>query len=275
MKELYEKIYKKKFSFGKNWNQFLKKFSTQKLKLAETSLTNFTGLKTFKNKIFIDVGCGSGLFSLASIKLNAKKVISIDVDDDSIECAKFLRNKYNINSKKWVIKKGSVLDKNFLVSLPKADIVYSWGVLHHTGKMWKAMENVITIVKKRGLLYIAIYNDFKGFPSSKLWFEIKKFYSSSPIFLRKIMSFLFVFQILFFRLLRFQNPVRYVSNYGVSSFRGMSFYTDVKDWLGGYPYEFSTSEKVVDFYDGLNFGLVKKRIVDGTGCNEFLFFRFF
>jgi 2-polyprenyl-3-methyl-5-hydroxy-6-metoxy-1,4-benzoquinol methylase len=271
--ELYENIYEKQFSFGKNWEEFLKTFNLHKLESAKASLTDFTGLNSFKDKTFLDIGCGSGLFSLAANSLNAEKVISIDVDDNSIKCADFLRSKHNISPEKWIIKKGSILDEDFLRSLPKADIVYSWGVLHHTGKMWQAMENITKLLKEDGLLYIAIYNDFKGFPSSKTWHKIKKFYSNSPEFIRKIMNVLYAFQILSFRLLRFKNPIKYAKNYGTSSCRGMSFYTDVKDWLGGYPYEFSTAEKIIDFYDNLNFEARKKRAVNGTGCNEFLFVR--
>jgi 2-polyprenyl-6-hydroxyphenyl methylase/3-demethylubiquinone-9 3-methyltransferase len=271
--ELYEEVYERKFSFGKNWSDFLKKLNSKKIQLAKKSLLNFTKLENFKDKTFIDIGCGSGLFSLCAIQLGAKKVVSVDIDTNSLNCAKFLRKKFKINEKVWEIKKGSVLDKDFLNKLGKFDIVYSWGVLHHTGNMWQALKNIILLTKKESLLYIAIYNDFKGFPNSKNWVKIKKIYSSSPKFMRVIMEWLLILKTIVFRILRLKNPITYIKNYDKNSYRGMSFYNDIVDWLGGYPYEFASVNKIENFYKNLGFNLINLKKRDGTGCNEFIFYK--
>ena len=272
--ELYEDIYSKKFSFGKNWKNFLTKLNDEKIKLAEESLQKFMGVDRLNDKSFLDFGCGSGLFSLCALNLGAKKVVSVDIDDYSINCAKFLRDKFKISEDKWIIKKGSALDKKFIQLLGSFDIVYSWGVLHHTGNMWNALENIIIPTKKDGLLYIAIYNDFKGFPSSKTWNIIKKVYINSPNIIRFFFRIGLITQILFFRLIRLKNPIKYVKYYEKSSTsaRGMDFFRDVEDWLGGYPYEYASSENIVNFYENKkNFILINVDKKKGIGCNEFLF----
>ncbi len=269
--ELYEDIYKKKFSFGKNWQFFLKKLDNKKIELAKKSLTDFTKLKNFKDKTFIDIGCGSGLFSLCACLLNAEKVISIDVDENSVSCAKYLRNKFKINPEIWEIKTGSALDSDFLKNQGEFDIVYSWGVLHHTGYMWKALENVIPLIAKDGSLYLAIYNEFKGFPNSKTWAKIKKFYSNHGKIIRKIIEMGYISYYILGLLAHGKNPIKYIKNYGQKGARGMSFYRDAVDWLGGYPYEFASTKEIIDFYGGKNFKLITLKKAKREGCNQYLF----
>lgn len=262
---LYENMYKKRFSFGKNWKSFLKKVDKKRLDLAKESLIKFTKLKSFKNKSFIDIGCGSGLFSLSACLLNAKKVVSIDVDDESINCAKFLRSKFKISSTKWIIKKGSILDLNFIKKMGVFDLVYSWGVLHHTGNMGTALKNITYLNKKNSLLYLAIYNEFKGFPSSKTWYKIKKIYSKAPNFARFFLNYLFFLEIILSRLFRLKKRKDYKDS------RGMDQFHDIIDWLGGFPYEFASVEKIVNFFEKRNFYLINIKKNKGWGCNEFLF----
>ncbi len=271
MSELYEDIYTEKFSFGKNWAHYLKRLTKRKLQIAQQSIQHFTKLKTLTGKTFIDVGCGSGLFSLAAIMLGAKHVTSFDADINSVNCALYLRKKFKIPHTRWRIEHASAVNAQQLKKFKKADIVYSWGVLHHTGDMWKALDLVTTLVEKNGLLYIAIYNHYTRFPSSHTWLKIKKLYVNSPAPVKWLITFAYITQILLFRMLHFQNPISYVKNYERSSVRGMSFYNDVIDWLGGYPYEFASVKEITDFYEQRGYATKNIRAVNGTGCNEFLF----
>lgn len=270
-KELYEEIYKTRFSFGKNWRDYLKVLDEKKIETAKLSLIKFTELNNFKEKSFIDIGCGSGLFSLCACLLNAKKVVSVDVDEESVECAKFLRKKFNIDSKTWEIKKDSALETSFLDTLGKHDIVYSWGVLHHTGNMWKALEHICTLVKKEGLLFLAIYNDFNGFPSSKTWHKIKKFYSKQGNIIRKMIEMMYICYYIMGLIIYGKNPIKYIKKYDQQSERGMSFYRDSVDWLGGFPYEYASKKEIIDFYKKKGFKIIKLKETKREGCNEFLF----
>jgi 2-polyprenyl-3-methyl-5-hydroxy-6-metoxy-1,4-benzoquinol methylase len=268
-KELYEDIYQAlKFSFGKNWRDYLETLTKEKIQISKDWLARFTKLESFEGKTFIDIGSGSGLHSLAAYMLGAK-VISSDIDDNSINCVNYLRKMFDADPKRWTIIKGSALDRNFLRRLGKADIVYSWGVLHHTGDMRAALDNVASLVKKDGLLYIAIYNRYDGLLSSDFWLRVKRFYSKTNRLFQWIMVGLYYVMAVLVYVLRLQNPYKTIRNY--KSSRGMNFHHDVLDWLGGYPFEYAYRRDIIDFYRKKSFRLANILENNRTGCNEFLF----
>ncbi|MFX1384035.1 MAG: class I SAM-dependent methyltransferase [Promethearchaeota archaeon] len=254
------------FSFGKNWEKYLKKISKEKILEAIYSLKKFIG--DIKNKNILDVGCGSGIFSFAMYILGAKKIVSFDVDQYSVECTKSLRDKVK-SPEKWNILYGSILDKKFILKLEKFDIVYSWGVLHHTGKMWEAINNITSLVKDGGLLFISIYNKVR---ISYIWLRVKEFYNINPLLGKIFMNFItFILMHFISPIIRIKNPFRLLKDYIKA--RGMHPFVDIKDWLGGYPYEFATFEEVKNFFqfNHSDFLLIKYSKGIGTGINEFLF----
>lgn len=272
--QTYEKTYKNKnhFSFGQNWKDFLENLNNERIDQAKKSLTDFLGGPSkIKGKTFIDIGCGSGLFSLAAYLLGAKKVVSVDIDDSSIWCVKFLKKKYAQNDN-WSVIKGSALDKKFINSLGKFDIVYSWGVLHHTGNMYQAIDNVSSLLKPDGLFYLAIYNDFRikwQGGTSRFWLGIKKTYNSSTPFTKKIFLGIFIlYQFTALFLVARVNPFNYISNY--KNNRGMSWKHDLIDWLGGYPYEFALPDEIINFFGDKKFLCKKLSFRNGNACNEYL-----
>src|SRR5215216_2268672 len=159
-----------RFEFGKNWRRFLSTLTDEKIVVAEQSLQTFLNTDRLDGKTFLDVGSGSGLFSLAARRLGAK-VRSFDYDPNSVACTKELRRRYFPNDNSWWIEQGSVLDRELLSSLGEFDIVYSWGVLHHTGAMWEALGNIKRLVKSGGQLFVAIYNDLGNITDE--WRRIK------------------------------------------------------------------------------------------------------
>lgn len=271
--ELYEDIYKKNFSFGKNWTDFLEKFDDKKIEAAKKYLIEFLGWEEkIKWKTVIDFGSGSGLMSLGYVMAWAKKVTSIDIDDASIACTEFLRKKYNISEDVWEIKKWSVLDSPFIESLGKFDIVYSWWVIHHSGDMWKGLENITSLVIEKWQLYVAIYNESKILleGTSPFWVKMKRFYSSSKLF-RPFIKFFYTAYLITGLIAFWKNPISYIKNYRENALRGMDFFIDIEDWLGGYPYEYASYEKMVDFYTKKGFTFEKWTRVRSIACNEFLF----
>jgi 2-polyprenyl-6-hydroxyphenyl methylase/3-demethylubiquinone-9 3-methyltransferase len=262
------------FSFGINWQKFSMVIDDTKISRAKESLLNFIGGNDMLvNKTFLDVGCGSGLSSLVAFKCGAKKIVSIDVDENSVMTTVSLKRKSG-NPLNWIVKKGSILNKQFIKSLGKFDVIYSWGVLHHTGNMYKAFDNLKLLVHNRSILYIAIYNNNQGknallSGSSTFWLKIKSFYNSTNKFGKIICECAYYLWFVLGYLLTLRNPFKYINSY--SSLRGMDFMTDVRDWLGGYPYEYSTLEELINYFGSHDFLVRKvKDSSGGVGCHELL-----
>jgi len=267
----------KTFSFGQNWQIFLKSIDEERIRLAESSLTDFLELPDLRGRTFLDIGCGSGLFSLAAHQLGADRIVSFDLDPFSVECCRFLHRRAG-NPSNWEVLQGSILDRDFLAPLGRFDIVYAWGVLHHTGKMWEAVENSLGSVTSGGLCYIALYNKLLGRDGTtswihSFWLTVKRFYNSHPLVGGYILEPLAMLAYLTIVVAGGENPIVHVRNY--KSHRGMSWRTDATDWLGGYPYEFATVEEVFRFVRGKRreFDLLNLKVTSGRGLNWYLFER--
>ena len=259
-----------RFQFGHNWSKFLKSLDEERIDRAEESLKQMLNVESLRGRSFIDIGSGSGLFSLAARRLGAR-VHSFDYDPYSFASTAKLRRRYFPEDGEWKVEQGSVLDKAYLKSLGQFDIVYSWGVLHHTGSMWQAMENVVPLLKPGGTLFIAIYND-QG-KRSRRWRSIKKAYNKLPAKLRFLVlwpAFLQLWGRRLFKDVLTGRPFRSFREY--NALRGMSLWHDVVDWVGGYPFEVARPEEIFDFYYNRGFYLVRLTTQGGTlGCNEFVF----
>ena len=166
----------KSFSFGKNWENFLKYITDKRIETAKSSIIDFLGVNSLEGKSFLDIGCGSGLFSYAACVLGATRIVSFDADKFSVRNCKFLWKKAN-NPEEWKVHVGSILDVEFTSILGCFDIVYSWGVLHHTGHMWRAIINSANLVKNGGYFYFTIYNKVNGLRGSDFWLKIKRLYN--------------------------------------------------------------------------------------------------
>ena len=256
-----EMKFKKRFKFGENWRNYIKNINDDRIKKAENSLKNMLHQENLNGKFFLDIGSGSGLFSLAARNLGAS-VLSFDFDETSVWCTKELKKKFYPEDNDWKITQGSILDKEFLATLNKYDYVYSWGVLHHTGNMWEALNNVIKLVKFNGTLFISIYN--KQQFATKYWTFVKRTYVRYK-FLRPIW---FVIHFLY---PAFPSMVlRFLTNR--KDKRGMVWWNDLIDWIGGYPFETATPSEIFNFYKSKGFSLIGLNTVGGKlGCNEYVF----
>lgn len=262
-----------RFRFGKNWQRFLKSVNEERIEEARLRLVQFLE-PNLEGRSFLDIGSGSGLHSLAARRMGAR-VTSFDFDPESVEATTFLKSHYAPGDTDWRIDTGSALDTDYLAQLGQYDVVYSWGVLHHTGAMWDALENVKRLVKPDGQLYIAIYND-RG-ETSQLWLKRKQRYCSLPGILKPF-YFLYVYGP--HELKKLIKSVRkgkvseYIESWSAyKRSRGMTRLYDMIDWLGGLPYEFAKASTLRDFYEKDGFKLEKLIENPNTGCHELLFRR--
>lgn len=280
-----------KFPFGANWARFLSVLNDERIAAARNSLAKWLPPETVRDKRFLDAGCGSGLFSLAASQLGAS-VLSFDVDPQSVACAQELRRRYGSDDARWDIQGGSLLDGEFLAGLGEFDVVYSWGVVHHTGAMWDVVERLQQRVARGGLLWLAIYNDQGA--QSRVWMLIKRGYNRLPKWLRTpylltitagwalaaaVARFSATMAATALRLVTLRDPLLplltlYRDLFQSHGDRGMHWWYDRVDWIGGWPFEVATPEEVFRVLRDRGFELVElKTCGGGLGCNEFLFRR--
>ena len=267
----------RRFAFGANWAAFLASVDATRVAEAEASLALMLGAGALAGRRFLDIGCGSGLFSLAARRLGAT-VHSFDYDPASVACTCELKRRFLPDDPDWTVEEGSALDRAYLERLGSFDIVYSWGVLHHTGEMWRALELAAARVAPGGLLFIALYND-QG-RASAVWAAVKRAYCRGSRPTRALLLALGFCRLwgptLLADLLR-GRPLatwRMYGRGGGDKGRGMTPWRDVVDWVGGYPFEVARPDAVFDFLRRRGFALERLRTAGGGhACNEFVFRR--
>lgn len=262
-----------RFAFGENWAKFLETLDEDRVDASQRKLSQMLGVSSLVGARFLDAGSGSGLSSLSARRLGAT-VHSFDYDPKSVACTNELKRRYFPDDPQWTVEEGSVLDRAYLQTTGFFDVVYSWGVLHHTGQMWNAIENVSAQCKPDGVLFIAIYNNMGG--GSRLWTWVKRTYCRLPAILRIPFALAVTTPIQLWSI-----GVHVVQGKGNQYFnyiktykkqRGMSWWHDQIDWIGGYPYEDAKPEEVFLFLRDRGFSLVNMTTHGGhSGCNEFVF----
>lgn len=261
-----------RFAFGKNWQRFAGAIAEDEIETAETSLRTMLGVDRLTGRTFVDVGSGSGLFSLAAVRLGASRVYSFDYDVDSVACTSMLKERYAPKATSWQIEQGNVLDDAYVGRLGVFDVVYAWGVLHHTGDLWGAIDHATRLVRPGGSLFMAVYND-QGV-RSRLWRTVKRAYCQLPV----VRPFIASGSAVYFGtggvvadMLAGTNPfARYRRRTGR---RGMRFWPDLLDWVGGFPFEVAKPSAISDYCKVRGFALRRVVTTRGVGNNEFIFDR--
>lgn len=261
------------FQFGENWSSYAESITTDAIEEAEKGLLKLVSKEELQERRFIDIGCGSGLHALAAHRQGASHVYCVDIDKDSVETSKRVLDRFAPESHRKV-ENISVFDLS-TDTTGSFDIVYSWGVLHHTGDLDGALRKAAALVAPNGLFIFALY---RRTALDAFWKLEKKWYTNAPSGLRRVADTIYISLYRLGLLAKGTSFSTFLSEY--KSRRGMDFYHDVRDWLGGFPYESITPSEVDELMREL--GLRKVRTFTqkspwaglfGSGCDEFVYAR--
>jgi 2-polyprenyl-3-methyl-5-hydroxy-6-metoxy-1,4-benzoquinol methylase len=261
------------FAFGKNWLDYSLKINEEKINQAIKDLQRISGRDRLDGLSFLDIGCGSGLHSLAAIRMGANRVFGVDIDEDSVLASQqtIARFAPNSNAEFRVLSVFNMHPRAYGVF----DIVYSWGVLHHTGNMNHALKCAASLVAPEGLLLIALYR--KTLLCS-LWRHIKFWYTSATPKAQNRARYIFISLHRFIKRIQGDSLDRFIKKY--DSKRGMDYFNDIHDWMGGFPYESISPNECHKFFANLGFVVESEKIAAvgvrslgllGSGCDEFSF----
>ena len=262
------------FAFGRNWASYAESITEAEIAEAEAGLLRLLGGADLAGLRFLDIGCGSGIHSLAALRLGAAQVVAVDFDPDSVATTLAVLARHAPSAGSYQVEQASVFDLQ-PANLGNFDMVYSWGVLHHTGDMDRALRTAARMVGERGRFVFALYRRTWCCP---LWKIEKRWYSRTNEKMQRLARGVYRF---FFRLGLWatrRSFTYYVETY--KSNRGMDYEHDVHDWMGGYPYESVSSAEVDALVSGLGFRKVRAFAlgyrpagVFGSGCDEYVYER--
>ncbi|HEX8552353.1 MAG TPA: class I SAM-dependent methyltransferase [Abditibacteriaceae bacterium] len=255
------------FSFGRNWLSLAKHLPESALQSAADEKRAWLSESDITGKRILDVGCGSGLHSWTFQGMGASEVVSFDYDPYSVKATQLLHERAGSPTNwKIITKSASILDKEFLKALQPADLVYSWGVLHHTGKMWEAMENTLNLVAPNGLLWISLYAKGEKYQEH---LHLKERFNRATYHVKVLQSVRCALHTI-----RIERGLRAMMKLRLGTDRGMNYWHDAWDWLGGLPYEVASPEEVEAFCRARGFEPVRTAIIpsppDG-GCHVYLY----
>lgn len=261
-----------RFAFGENWSRYAVVVDETHLAEAVAGLRRLLGGNELRGMSFLDIGCGSGLHAVAALRLGAAQVHAIDFDPKSVETARATLTRFCAGDA-WSVERRSVFDLDPM-SDGRYDIVYSWGVLHHTGDMDSAIRHTCAMVSPGGQLLIALYRKTMA---CRFWRIEKRWYASASQGSQRLARLVYTGLRDMDLVLSGKSPRRMREEYFRN--RGMSQEHDVHDWLGGYPYESISPDQARALMEVQGFDLREQWTQRqgfgffGSGCDEYAFVR--
>ena len=260
------------FAFGRNWASYADLIDDRRIKEAKDALVRLVGAETLAGTTFLDLGCGAGLNAVAAAQLGASHIVAVDVDPVAAATTRRVLPRHAPNAS-FEVHELSVFDLT-PETFGRFAVVYSWGVLHHTGAMHEAMETAARVVAPGGLFAFALYHRTR---MCGWWQREKRWYSRASPRAQELARKAYVALLRLRFGLTGRDFSSYVANY--KSLRGMDFAHDVHDWMGGYPYESISAPEVDTVMRRLGFAHVRSFTTPltvglfGSGCDEYVYRR--
>ena len=139
-------------SFGLEWTRHgdLARLYASEDKLFEEFATYRIPSEVYYGKRVLDAGCGMGRYSYVLARLGARKVVGMDLHDGVHMAERLTRPLGTVG-----LVKGSLFAMPFRPE--QFDAVVSIGVLHHTGDTFKALRNLLPLVRPGGAVFVQVY----------------------------------------------------------------------------------------------------------------------
>jgi SAM-dependent methyltransferase len=113
----------------------------------------------YRNRRILDCGCGTGEFT-CWYAAQGNHVTAVDLSGPSLEQAKVYAEQYDLSDQIDFVRM-SVLDLEFADD--SFDLVYSYGVLHHTPDPARGFKNMVRVCKPGGIIIVSVYSRYSRF----------------------------------------------------------------------------------------------------------------
>jgi ubiquinone/menaquinone biosynthesis C-methylase UbiE len=130
------------------WTEYLPEYEA-----SEKHWALFYSPAEVKDKAVLDAGCGTGIFSIIFANNGASRVLGIDISPGSLQTARSLKEKFGLPNVSF--------EQEDMLHLPfpdeTFDIVWAWGTVHHTTDPFRAIAELVRVLKRGGSLLLAVY----------------------------------------------------------------------------------------------------------------------
>ncbi|TSC75478.1 MAG: type 12 methyltransferase [Parcubacteria group bacterium Gr01-1014_30] len=124
----------------------------------EPHIPIFTDFSRWRGKKVLEIGCGIGTDTISFAREGAE-VTAVELSEKSLALAKTRAKVYNLESKiKFYLGNAEQLSK--FVPVEPYDLIYSFGVIHHTPNPEKIMEEIKKYAKAGTVVKIMVYHKY-------------------------------------------------------------------------------------------------------------------